>query len=92
MCPSALGGLVDARLLVSADGDEVLVAMATRAADGLFVADGLRDLLFAIVREAAGRDLEAAQRLAVWPARVVRGRGWGSASRLSDRTLRRRSE
>ena len=51
------GELVDARLLVSAAGEEVWVAIATRAADGAFVADELRELLFAIVFDAAGAEL-----------------------------------
>jgi hypothetical protein len=51
------GELVDARLLLSAAGDEVWVAIATRAADGAFVADGLRELLFAIVFDAAGAEV-----------------------------------
>ena len=49
--------LVDARLFVSAAGDEVWFAIATRAADGAFVADGLRELLFAIVFDAAGAEI-----------------------------------
>jgi hypothetical protein len=51
------GELVDARLLLSAAGDEVWVAIATRAADGAFVADGLRELLFVIVFDAAGAEV-----------------------------------
>jgi hypothetical protein len=43
--------------LVSATGDEVWVAIATQAADGTFVADGLRELLFAIVFDAAGAEV-----------------------------------
>jgi hypothetical protein len=51
------GELVDARLLLSAAGDELWVAIATRAADGAFVADALRELLFAIVFDAAGAEV-----------------------------------
>jgi hypothetical protein len=51
------GELVDARLVVSAAGDEVWVAIATRAADGAFVTDRLRELLFAIVFDAAGAEM-----------------------------------
>jgi hypothetical protein len=51
------GELVDARLLLSASGDEVWIAIATRAADGGFMAEGLRDLLFAIVFDAAGAEI-----------------------------------
>jgi hypothetical protein len=52
------GELVDVRLLVSAAGDEVWVAIATRAVDGAFVVDGLREvraLLFARTTRVAGR-------------------------------------
>ncbi|MGH2890976.1 MAG: hypothetical protein ACRDNJ_15255 [Solirubrobacteraceae bacterium] len=48
--------LIDARLWLSAAGDEVWVAISTRAADGRFVAEALRDLLFAIVFDAAGAE------------------------------------
>jgi hypothetical protein len=48
---------VDARLLLSAAGDEVWVAIATRTGEGAFVAEGLRDLLFAIVFDAAGAEI-----------------------------------
>jgi hypothetical protein len=51
------GELVDARLFLSAAEDEVWVAIATRAADGAFVANRLRELLFAIVFEAAGAEV-----------------------------------
>ena len=51
------GEFVDARMLLPAAGDEVWVAIATRAADGGFVAEGLRDLLFAIVFDAAGAEI-----------------------------------
>jgi hypothetical protein len=64
--PILLAGLVAARMLVSAAGDEVWVAIATRAADGVFVADGLRDLLFRIVFEAAGAELSEAR--TDWPS------------------------
>lgn len=49
--------LIDARLLLPAAGDEVWVAIATRAADGGFVAEALRELLFAIVFDAAGAEV-----------------------------------
>jgi len=49
--------LIDARLWLSAAGDEVWVAIATRTADGDFVAEALRELLFAIVFDAAGAEV-----------------------------------
>jgi hypothetical protein len=74
------GELVDARVLVSAAGDEVWVAIATRAADGAFVADGLRELLFAILFEAAGA--EASEPRFDWPSGSLE---WFEVARLGLR-------
>lgn len=49
--------LIDARLLLSAAGDEVWVAIAARTADGGFVTEALRELLFAIVFDASGAEV-----------------------------------
>ena len=57
--------LVDMRLHVPAAGDEVWVAIATQAADGRFVEDRLRDVLFAVVFDAARA--EVAEPRADWP-------------------------
>jgi hypothetical protein len=75
-----LGGLVNARLLVSDDGDEVWVAMATRTTDGGFVREPLRDLLFAAVLEAAGAEM--AEPRADWPAGALK---WFEVARLGLR-------
>jgi hypothetical protein len=74
------GELVDARVLVSAAGDEVWVAIATRAADGAFVADGLRELLFAILFEAAGA--EVSEPRPDWPSGPLE---WFEVARLGLR-------
>jgi hypothetical protein len=50
---TCFGGLVDARLHVTAPGEEVWVAIATQATDGRFVEERLRDVLFGLVLEAA---------------------------------------
>jgi hypothetical protein len=74
------GELVDARLLVSAAGDEVWVAIATWATDGAFVADGLRELLFAILFEAAGA--EVSEPRPDWPSGPLE---WFDVARLGLR-------
>jgi hypothetical protein len=75
-----LGELVDARLLVSDDGDEVWVAIATRTTDGTFVREPLRDLLFAAVLEAAGA--EVSEPRADWPSGALK---WFEVARLGLR-------
>jgi hypothetical protein len=75
-----LAGLVEARLFVSAAGDEVWVAIATRAADGIFVADGLRDLLFAIVFDVAGAEVWETR--SDWPSGPLE---WFEVARLGLR-------
>jgi hypothetical protein len=72
--------LVDARLFVSAAGDEVWVAIATRTADGTFVADGLGELLFAIVFDAAGAEISEPR--SDWPSRPLE---WFEVARLGLR-------
>jgi hypothetical protein len=74
------GELVDARLLLPAAGDEVWVAIATRAADGGFVAEGLRDLLFAIVFDTAGAEIWEAR--PDWPSGPLE---WFEVARLGLR-------
>jgi hypothetical protein len=49
---TCFGGLVDARLHVTAPGEEVWVAIATQATDGRFVDERLRDVLFGLALEA----------------------------------------
>lgn len=85
--------LVDAGLFVSAAGDEVWVAIATRPADGALVADGLRELLFAIVCDAAGAEIWETR--SDWPSGPLE---WFEFARLglrepiSDPTPRRRDD
>ena len=72
--------LIDARLFRSAAGDEVWVAIATRAADGGFVAEALRELLFAIVFDAAGAEVWEAR--PDWPSGALE---WFEVARLGLR-------
>ncbi len=74
------GELVDARLLVSEAGDEIWVAIATRAADGVFVVDRLRELLFAIVFDAAGAEVWESR--TDWPSGPLE---WFEVARLGLR-------
>jgi hypothetical protein len=73
-------GLVDARLFVSAAGDEVGVAIATRTSDGGNVEEQLRDLLFAIAFEAA--QAEISEPRADWPSGPLE---WSEVARLGLR-------
>jgi hypothetical protein len=75
-----LGGLVDARLHVAAPGDEVWVAIATQAADGRFVEERLRDVLFGLALEAAGAELWEPR--ADWPGGEL---AWFEVARLGLR-------
>jgi hypothetical protein len=50
---TCFGQLVDARLHVTAPGEEVWVAIATQATDGRFVEERLRGVLFGLVLDAA---------------------------------------
>ncbi len=74
------GGFVDARLHVSRAGDEVWVAIATQAADGGFVEDRLRDVLFRLVFDAARA--EASEPRADWPSGSL---AWFEVARLGLR-------
>jgi hypothetical protein len=75
-----LAGLVDVRLHVSTAGDEVWVAIATRAVDGMFIAEGLRDLLFTIVLDAAGAEIWEPR--SDWPSGSLE---WFEVARLALR-------
>ncbi len=74
------GELIDVRLLVSPDGDEVWVAIATQGADGRFVDERLRDVLFAAVLEAARAEVWESR--ADWPSGVL---AWFEVARLGLR-------
>lgn len=74
------GELVDARLRVVSYGEEVWVAIATQAVDGLFVEERLRDLLFALVLEAA--EAEVWESRADWPSGEL---AWFEVARLGLR-------
>lgn len=74
------GELVDARLHVVSAGEEVWVAIATQAVDGLFVEERLRDLLFGLVLEAA--EAEAWEPRADWPSGEL---AWFEVARLGLR-------
>jgi hypothetical protein len=74
------GGLVDARLHASAAGDEIWVAIATQAADGRFVDERLRDVLFRLVLDAAEAELWEPR--ADWPLGEL---AWFEVARLGLR-------
>lgn len=74
------GELVDARLHATAAGDEIWVAMATQAADGRFVDERLRDVLFRLVFDAAGAALWEPR--ADWPLGEL---AWFEVARLGLR-------
>jgi hypothetical protein len=78
--PVRFGGLVDARLHVSAPGEEIWVAIATQAADGGFVDERLRDVLFRLVFDAAGAELWEPR--ADWPLGEL---AWFEVARLGLR-------
>ena len=67
MSTNLVGDLVDARLHATAAGDEIWVAIATQAADGRFVEERLRDVLFRLVFDAAEGELSEPR--ADWPLR-----------------------
>lgn len=75
-----LGGLIDARLHVTEPGDEVWVTIATQAADGRFVEDRLRDVLFRLVFDAA--EAEVWEPRADWPLGRL---AWFEVARLGLR-------
>jgi hypothetical protein len=75
-----LGELVDMRLQVSLAGDEVWVAIATQAADGRFVEERLRDVLFRLVFDVARA--EVSEPRADWPSGSL---AWFEVARLGLR-------
>lgn len=75
-----IGDLVDARLHATGAGDELWVAIATQAADGRFVDERLRDVLFRLVFEAA--DAELWEPRADWPLGEL---AWFEVARLGVR-------
>jgi hypothetical protein len=74
------GGDVDVRLHVTSGGDEIWVAIATQAADGRFVDDRLRDVLFRLVLDAARAELWEPR--ADWPSGEL---AWFEVARLGLR-------
>ena len=74
------GDLVDARLHATAAGDEIWVAIATQAADGRFVDERLRDVLFRLVFDAAEAELWEPR--ADWPSGEL---AWFEVARLGLR-------
>jgi len=76
----SFAGLVDARLHVVASGEEVWVAIATQAADGRFVEERLRDVLFGLVLTAAEATLWEPR--ADWPSGEL---AWFEVARLGLR-------
>lgn len=74
------GELVDGRLHVTPAGDEVWVAIATQAADGRFVDERLRDVLFRLVFDAARAEVWEPR--ADWPSGPL---AWFEVARLGLR-------
>lgn len=74
------GGLVDARLHATAAGDEIWVAIAIQAADGRFVDERLRDVLFRLVFDAVEAELWEPR--ADWPLGEL---AWFEVARLGLR-------
>lgn len=74
------GDMVDARLHVTAPGEEVWVAIATQATDGRFVEERLRDVLFGLVLDAAEAELWEPR--ADWPSGEL---AWFEVARLGLR-------
>jgi hypothetical protein len=72
--------LVDGRLHATAAGDEIWVAIATQAADGRFVDERLRDVLFRLVFDAAEAELWEPR--ADWPSGEL---AWFEVARLGLR-------
>ena len=72
--------LVDARLHATAAGDEIWVAIATQAADGRFVDERLRDVLFRLAFDAA--EAVVWEPRADWPSG---GLAWFEVARLGLR-------
>lgn len=76
----SFGGLIDTRLHVIAPGEEVWVAIATQAADGRFVEERPRDVLFGLVLAAAETELREPR--ADWPSGEL---AWFEVARLGLR-------
>ena len=74
------GDLVDGRLYATAAGDEIWVAIATQAADGRFVDERLRDVLFRLVFDAGEAELWEPR--ADWPSGEL---AWFEVARLGLR-------
>lgn len=74
------GELADARLHASESGEELWVAIATQAADGRFVDERLRDVLFRLVFDAA--DAALWEPRADWPGGEL---AWFEVARLGLR-------
>lgn len=77
-----LDGLVDIRLHVTAPGEEVWVAISTRATDERVVDERLRDVLFAVIFVAAGAELSEPR--PDWPSGQL---AWFEVARLGLREL-----
>lgn len=77
-----LDGLVDVRLHVTAPGEEVWVAIATRATDERVVEEILRNVLFRLVFEAAGTEIWEPR--SDWPSGQL---AWFEVARLGLREL-----
>lgn len=75
-----VGELVDMRLHATSAGDEIWVAIATQAADGRFVDERLRDVLFRLVFDAARAELVEPR--ADWPLGEL---AWFEVARLGLR-------
>lgn len=77
-----LDGLVDVRLHVTAPGEEVWVAIATRATDERVVEEALRNVLFRLAFDAAGAEIWEPR--ADWPSGQL---AWFEVARLGLREL-----
>jgi hypothetical protein len=75
-----LGGLIGARLHVTPRGEEVWVAISTQAADGRFVEERLRDVLFGLVLDVTEAELWEPR--ADWPGGEL---AWFEVARLGLR-------
>jgi hypothetical protein len=73
----SLSGLIEARIHATAPGEEVWIAIATQATDGLFVDERLRDVLFGLALTAAGAVLWEPR--ADWPSGEL---AWFEVARL----------
>jgi hypothetical protein len=76
----SLSGLIEARIHATAPGEEVWIAIAIQATDGLFVDERLRDVLFGLALTAAGAVLWEPR--ADWPSGKL---AWFEVARLGLR-------